>query len=70
MIIESPLIQEILREESQAAILAILQAKCGEVPPELAARVRAVQDVQQLRQLNLRAAVCMDLNAFRTELPS
>jgi hypothetical protein len=74
VIIETPLIQEILaevrREDLHTDILAILQAKFGEVPPELAARVRAVQEVQQLRQLNFHAAVCTDLDAFRAHLPS
>jgi hypothetical protein len=70
MIIESPLIQEIVREDRQTTILDILQAKFGSVPADVTARVRAIQDGQQLRSLNVTAATCSDLDAFRAQLPS
>jgi hypothetical protein len=74
MIIETPLIQEILaevrREDLHKYILGLLQEKFGGVPSELAARVRAVQDIEQLRQFMLRAGACSDLDAFRAHLPS
>jgi predicted transposase YdaD len=70
VITDTPLIQEILAENMQEGILDALQAKFGQVPPEVAAKVRAIQDVPLLRQLNTRAAVCTDLEAFRTLLPS
>jgi hypothetical protein len=70
MIIESPLIQEILAENLQETILKLLQAKFGPVPPEVGAKVRDIQDVERLQQVNLSAGVCTDLNAFRAQLPS
>lgn len=70
MINDTPLIQEILAEDRQQGILDVLQARFGKVPPEVAAKVRAIQDVPLLRQLNTRAAVSTDLDAFRAHLPS
>jgi len=70
MIVETPLIQELLRDELQSAVLELLRAKYADVPEEVVARVRAIQDVQQLRQLNTQAGMCPDLDAFRTQLPA
>jgi hypothetical protein len=70
MIIESPLIQEIVREDRQNTILDVLQAKFGSLPADVTARVRAIQDAQLLRSLNITAATCSDLDAFRAQLPS
>jgi hypothetical protein len=74
MLRESPLIQDCadvrMREGLQAALLASLQAKFGEVPPVIVAGIRAVQDVQRLQQPIPRAVVCVDLDAFRAQLPS
>lgn len=48
MIVETPLIQELLAEYGrvlvQGALRGILLGKFAEVPPELAARIRAIQD--------------------------
>lgn len=74
MIIETPLMQEILheqiRDELQGAIVEFLRGKFEEVPEELTVKVRAIQDVQQLRQLISVAARCSDLDAFRAQFPS
>lgn len=71
---ELPLMQQVLNERSrddfQAAILAILPAKFGEVPEEVIAKVRAIQDVELLRKLNIAAATCSTLDAFQVQLPS
>jgi hypothetical protein len=68
MIIETPLIQEILAENMQGAILRALQTKFGTVPPEVAAQVRAIQDVPRLVDLIAEIGVCPDLDAFRARL--
>jgi hypothetical protein len=72
VIVESPLIQEILAENRrnlmQEAILRSLQTKFGAVPPEVAARVHAIQDVPRLLDLNAQVGVCPDLDAFRALL--
>jgi len=74
MIVETPLIQELLnersRDEVQAAVLEVLRTRIGVIPDEVAVRVRTIQDVPQLRQLLVRAAGCSDLDAFRTQLPT
>jgi len=74
MIVESPLIQEYvderLREDRQAHVLEILRTKFGAVPPDVVAKVRAIQDVRQLSEFIPRAAVALDLDTFRSQLPS
>jgi hypothetical protein len=72
--LETPLMQKVLseriRDELQGAIVDVLRDKFAEVPEELAVKVRAIQDVQQLRQLISVAARCSDLDAFRAQLPN
>ena len=63
-------VNERSRGDFQTAVLEILRDKFTEVPEELAVKVRAIQDVQQLRQLSPVAARCSDLDAFRASLPS
>jgi hypothetical protein len=70
--IESPLIQELLAENTQAtlhtAVLGILEARFGTAPLDLTQAVNAVTDQAKLRDLVKHAAVCPDLDAFRTRL--
>ena len=72
--IESPLIQELMQEVAaervHKAILRFLAARFGSVPPEVEAAVRAVQDESRLDNLVDWAALCPDLEAFRTRLVS
>jgi hypothetical protein len=72
--LETPLMQKVLNERSrddfQTAVLEALRGNFTEVPEELAVKVRAIQDVQQLRQLISIAARCTDLDAFRAQLPT
>jgi hypothetical protein len=74
VMIESPLIQEILARSKQetmnADILTLLEARFGPVPPDLAMHLRAIMDEQKLRNLLVRAALCPDLDAFRNQLPA
>ena len=72
--IESPLIQE-LRQEFMAQrghkdVLLVLAVRFGSVPPEIEAAVRAIQDEARLDLLVDWAALCPDLEAFRTRLAS
>jgi hypothetical protein len=72
MIIESPLIAELLRENTrdarQADLLRILKVRFVDVPEELAVRIRAIQDLDQLDALFAPAISCGDLDAFRAAL--
>jgi hypothetical protein len=63
-------VQERARVDLQTAILDILRAKFTQVPDEVNARIRAIQDVPQLQKLNTQAALCADLDAFRAQLPA
>ena len=66
--IESPLIQELVRETAHRAILTVLEARFGEIPREVAEAVTSVSDDNQIRDLVRKAAACPDLDAFRSEL--
>jgi hypothetical protein len=70
MILESPLIREILAERFRETLLRALRTKFGEVPPELSAQVHAIADVQRLETLIVQAVVCPDLAAFREKMTS
>jgi hypothetical protein len=74
MIIESPLVQELLaqntQETRQADILTFLEGRFGEVPLEIAAELRLVKDKQKLQDLSRFAGQCPDLAAFQARLRS
>ena len=67
--IESPLIQEIVAEAKHESILRVLRARFGSVPPKITNAVRGTQDDQQIDALLDWAALCPDLQGFRTKLP-
>lgn len=70
--IESPVLIELLqereREVRQSDILAALRRRFGNVPDELASRVRGVQDISRLQGLLEIAVDCPSLDAFRAAL--
>jgi hypothetical protein len=74
MIIESPLIAELLHERErdarQADLLGFLRGRFGNVPEDLAAQVRVIQDLDRLAALVVFAGSCPDLDAFRAALTS
>jgi hypothetical protein len=74
IMIESPLIQEIVAEAQAKAkhesILTFLRARFGRVPRKLAAALRRIQDQRQLTELVALAARCPDLEAFQARLQS
>jgi hypothetical protein len=76
-ILESPLIQELvdlklreLKDQYRQVILKIQERRFGTVPPDVAARLQAVQDASRLQDLIVQAAMCPDLEAFRAQLLS
>jgi hypothetical protein len=69
VMIESPLIQELVAKTGQDYILAVLQERFGDVPPVMQGQLRKVVRERQLRTLHKRALKCPDLEAFRAYLP-
>jgi hypothetical protein len=74
VMIESPLIKEIVAENTQKArqedILEFLHARFGTVPDGIAQQVRSVRAQRKLKALVKHAAQCPDLEAFRKRLQS
>ncbi len=80
MMIESPLIQELLEEtraetraetriqERQSDILVILAERFGPVPAGAEQSLRSIQDEVRLQALIRDAVRCSDLESFRTKL--
>jgi hypothetical protein len=66
--IESPVLQRFVAERMHRAILGLLEARFGPVPPEVAQALRAILDDERLQQLNEQAGTCPDLAAFRQHL--
>jgi hypothetical protein len=70
VMIESPLIQEIVAERFHEAILTLLAARFGSLPVEITTRVQSISKEKTLLDLNTFAGTCPDLNAFRERLLS
>jgi hypothetical protein len=80
LVIESPLIDKIVTQAvdkavakatiavKQGDVLTFLRSRFGPPPEDVANAVRAVQDVVRLDELVSFAALCPDLEAFRTRL--
>jgi hypothetical protein len=70
IMIESPLIQEIVARTKQEAIMLFLEGRFGSVPVDVAMQLKGILDEEKLRDLVQYAARCSDLEAFRTHLQS
>jgi hypothetical protein len=68
--IESPLIQEIVAEKLQEAIIEILTARFEAVPQNVRKPLCSAVDEKRLKRLIRFAAQCPDLEAFRQHLLS
>ncbi len=72
MLIESPLIREIVDESERTArvksMLESLEERFGVVPPPITAGLEQVKEIDRLSRLNRRAAVCASLQAFEDSL--
>lgn len=68
VMIESPLIQEIVQETIQKNILRVLRARFRSVPEELESELQQVRNDETLSMLIDEAATCPDLDSFRTRL--
>jgi hypothetical protein len=70
VMIESPVLQGYLAERSHKGILLLLEKRFGAVPPQLAAKLRAIVDEQRLLDLTVQAGICPSLEAFESQLNS
>jgi hypothetical protein len=70
VMLESPLIRDLLAENTQEAILKFLRARFGGVPLEVEKRLRRYKSEKRLNDLVEYAATCRDLKAFREKLLS
>jgi hypothetical protein len=68
--IESPILQKMVAECIHELILALLMERFGTVPQDVTKHLREIIDEKKLRKLNLLAAMCPDLEAFRDALLS
>lgn len=68
--IESPLLQKMIAETLHKGILAVLKARFGTVPRDVTRHLQAILDEEKLTDLNVLAAQCQDLQAFRDGLLS
>jgi hypothetical protein len=66
--IESPVLQGLLAENTQKTILGFLEERFGPVPPEISTVLTAITNSDQLQRLARVAARCSDLEAFRQQL--
>jgi len=70
IMIESPLIQELVADRLQKAVVGSLTTRFGVVSPDIVTALHAVQAEVKLYELNNWAASCPDLEAFRARLAS
>lgn len=68
VMIESPLIQELVAERLHKFILNALNRHFGDVPSDLQKKVESIQKEERLEKLLECAYKCTDLNAFVEEL--
>jgi hypothetical protein len=66
--IESPLINEIVAEKTQNAIVEFLRARFDEVPEGIVERLRRITSEKKLTTLIRHAAQCPNLESFRKRL--
>ncbi len=65
---ESPLLQKMIAERLHKAIQKVLKARFGSVPRDVARLLGEILDEERLTTLNVLAAQCPDLEAFREAL--
>jgi hypothetical protein len=70
LMIESPLMQKMMAEAHNRATLRILRGRFGTVPRDMTKRLGEIIDEERAADLNVLAAQCPDLQAFRDALLS
>jgi len=67
---ESPVLQHFVAKRLHEAILDLLKDRFDTIPHNVTKPLREIIDEKKLRQLNLLAAKCPDLQTFREALVS
>jgi hypothetical protein len=70
VMIESPLIMELLAKTRQEDIVTVLKRRFGKVPPDIIKHLRVIVKEKKLNQLLGLAADCPSVEAFRDQLLS
>src|SRR5262249_37545649 len=70
VMIESPVLKQIIAESKQDDIAQVLEARFGTAPSDVTARLRKIRSEKRLGELIRYAAQCPDLEAFRERLLS
>jgi hypothetical protein len=65
---ESPVLQKFVAERLHEFILDVLKYRFGSVPVKITKPLRSILNEKRLRKLNVLAAKCSDLEAFREAL--
>jgi hypothetical protein len=68
VMIESPLIKELMAERTQEVLVRFLQGRFGPVPLAMATQLRKIHSEKKLNDLIDHAARCPDLASFRERL--
>ena len=66
--IESPLLQKVIAERMQQVVIDVLKDRFDTVPRDVTRLLRAELKEKKLRKLNILAARCPDMDAFREGL--
>ena len=66
--IESPVLQRLLRETRQEDIVRVLVARFRIAAPDVEAELNSINDDDRLNELVDLAATCPDLDSFRKQL--
>jgi flagellar biosynthesis/type III secretory pathway protein FliH len=61
--------QEAAREAARESIVAVLEARFGDLPSDLLKQIATVVDQKDLKQLVRATGICRDLDAFRDLFP-
>jgi hypothetical protein len=67
---ESPLLTKMIADRFHKAIQQVLKARFGSVPRDVTRLLREILDEEKLVALNVLAAQCSDIQAFREALLS
>ncbi len=70
VVVESPLIKELIAEETRAKIVRLLTVRFGSAPADVTRHLESVVKQRKLNQLFDAAIVCPDVEAFREKLLS
>ena len=69
MLMESPLIQELMAKRGHRYILKYLSLRLGPVPRDVTERIEGIMDDQKLDELTEISATCADWDELRAKLP-